>query len=121
VHGTDLPERPADPGLAPPLNWFEVVTRHLPDATELVLIGELDQATRPIFDAAAAAALRTGPPVLRLELSGLAFLAVAGAHAFADVDDRCGRAGGRLVLVNPARRIIRLLDLFELTRLVPRA
>lgn len=118
MHGTDLPEHAADPGLISPLNWFEVITRHLPDVTELVLVGELDQATRPVFDAAAGAALRAGPPALRLELSGLDFLAVAGARAFDEVHIRCRRAGGGLVLVNPARRILRLLDLFELTHLV---
>lgn len=118
MHGTDLPEHAAEPAPSAPLNWFEVLTRHRPEATELVLVGELDQATRPMFDAAAGAALRAGPPVLRLELSDLAFLAVAGARAFEEVHARCGRAGGRLILANPPRRIQRLLDLFELTHLV---
>lgn len=118
VHGTDLPRLPAEQGLLEPLNWFEVSTRLFPDATELILIGELDQATGPIFEVAVATALRCGPPTLRLELSALEFLAVAGARAFDETRFRCERAGGGLVLLNPPRRIRRLLDLFELTHLV---
>lgn len=118
MHGTDLPELPAEPGVTVPALGFTIVTRGFSSGTELVLIGELDHATRPVFDNAVSQALREGPPVLLLELSRLNFLAVAGARAFEEAHERCGRKGGRIVLVNPLRQVRRLLTLFDLSGLL---
>jgi anti-sigma B factor antagonist len=89
-----------------------------PDGSTLTLTGELDFGSRMTFELAVRRLLRDGPPRVRVELGGLRFLAVAGAHAFEDADRRCREAGGGLVLAGPSRATLRLLALFGLTALV---
>lgn len=117
MHGTDVPELPARPftvdaaGLA-------IVSVPGPDSTSLALTGELDFANRAAFDRAVNDALRGGPPNLIIDLTGLEFLAVAGAHSFEHTALRCREGGGRLVLLNPSRAVRRLLALFGITGLI---
>jgi anti-anti-sigma factor len=118
VHGTDHPELPAERRFTVQAPGLAVVTNSFPAGSELILIGELDQATRPIFDSAVGQALRLGPPILLLDLAELEFLAVAGARGFAESHQRCELLGGRLVLVNPVRSVRRLLELFDIAGLV---
>ncbi|MDQ2706379.1 MAG: STAS domain-containing protein [Actinomycetota bacterium] len=118
MQGTDLPELPAERSFTVSSLGLVIVSTPNPAGTEMALIGELDQATRPTFDYAVNQALRVGPPSLHLDLSELEFLAVTGARAFDEAHGRCQRSGGGLVLVNPARAVRRLLDLFGMTMLM---
>ena len=118
MHGTDVPELPAESSFRVEAAGLCIVSRTGPDSTSLELAGELDHASRPVFDQAVNQALRAGPANLVVDLSGLEFLAVAGAHAFQSTARRCGDGGGRLVLLNPRRPVRRLLGLFGIAGLV---
>jgi anti-anti-sigma factor len=118
VHGTDVPELPAQRSFTIEVAGLTIDSTVGPYSTSLALLGELDYATRPAFDQAVSQALRTGPPNLFVDLAGLEFLAVAGAHSFEQTAQRCRADGGRMVLLNPARAVRRLLDLFEIAWLV---
>jgi anti-anti-sigma factor len=112
VHGTDVPELPAERTFIVEAAGLTIVSIHGRHSTSLALTGELDYATRPTFEQAVNRALRAGPPSLVVDLAGLEFLAVAGAHSFEQTAQRCRDGGGRLVLLNPGRAVRRLLGLF---------
>jgi anti-anti-sigma factor len=118
VHGTDVPELPAERTFTVEAAGLRIVSITGPHSTSLALDGELDYATRPVFEQAVNRALRTGPPSLIIDLGRLDFLAVAGAHSFEETARRCREEGGRLVLLNPRRAVRRLLGLFEIAGLV---
>ena len=118
MHRTDAPEPPARDPFTVDAAGLGVVSVSGTGSTLITLTGELDHATRPTFDQAVNHALRAGPPTLVIDLAGLEFLAVAGGHAFEEADRRCRRAGGRLVLLNPGRPVLRLLALFGITGLI---
>ena len=118
MHGTDVPELPAQRSFTIEVAGLTIESIVGPHSTSLALHGELDYATRPAFDQAVSHALRTGPPNLVVDLAGLGFLAVAGARSFEQTAQRCREDGGRMVLLNPARAVRRLLGLFDIGWLV---
>jgi anti-anti-sigma factor len=118
VHSADVPDPPTGHVLRVDAVGLTVVAGRGPDSTLLTLTGELDYATRPTFELAVSQALRTGPPNLVVDLAGLTFVAVAGAHAFEETNLLCSGDGGRLVLLNPCRQARRLLDLFGISAMV---
>lgn len=117
MHGTDVPELPAR-AFTVDAAGLTIVSVPGPDSTSLALTGELDFANRAAFERAVSEALRAGAPNLIVDLAGLEFLAVAGAHSFEYAATRCGDAGGRLVLLNPGRAARRLLGLFGIAGLI---
>ena len=118
MHGTDVPELPAESTFTVEAAGLSIVSIRGPHSTSLSLTGELDHASRPVFDQAVEHALGTGTPNLILDLRDLEFLAVAGAHAFEETARRCHECGGRLVLLSPRRAVRRLLALFGITGLI---
>jgi anti-anti-sigma factor len=116
VHGTDVP--PARRTLTVEAAGLSIVVIPGPDSTSLALIGELDYATAPTFEQTVNQTLRTGPFSLIVDLAGLEFLAVAGAHSFEQAARQCRNGGGRLVVLNPGRAVRRLLRLFDMEGLV---
>jgi anti-anti-sigma factor len=118
VHGTDVPELPAQRSFTLQGAGLSIVLSPGPHSTSLTVTGELDYATRHVFDQAIDHALRAGPPNLIIDLSGLTFLAVAGAHSFEQTAGRCRERGGRLLLLNPVRSVRRLLGLYGIAALV---
>lgn len=89
----------------------------------LRLVGEADIATRPILTAGLAALARaTEPEQVHLDLSGLAFLDVAGARALIRTAEHIHeQGGGQLVLHHPASIVVRLLGLLTNDQLRPAA
>jgi anti-anti-sigma factor len=118
VHGTQVPELPAESTFTVEAPGLSIVAVRGPRGTSIALSGELDHATRPAFDRAVDQLLRAGPYELRIDLGDLVFLAVAGAHSFEQTAKRCRQGGGRLVLVNPRRAVLRLLTLFGIADLI---
>lgn len=118
MHGTHVPELPAESSFRVEAAGLCIVSTTGRVSTSLVLTGELDYASRPVFDQAVSQALRAGPLNLIIDLSGLEFLAVAGARSFELAAGQCGDGGGRLMLLNPRRPVHRLLGLFGLAGLV---
>jgi anti-anti-sigma factor len=51
---------------------------------------------------------------VELDCSGLGFIDAAGLHAILGAQEACAAGGGKLVLVDPAPAMDRLLELVEL-------
>lgn len=117
MHGTDVPELPAQRTFTVEAAGLTIVSISGAHSTSIALIGELDYATAPVFDQAVTQALLAGPRLV-VDLAGLEFLAVAGAHCIEQAARRCSNGGGRLVLLRPGRAVRRLLGLFEMAGLV---
>jgi anti-anti-sigma factor len=80
------------------------------------LHGELDfAASSAVLDRLSHA---DGDGDLELDCSALEFIDASGLRVLVKIDEQCRRSGGRLVLVNPARCVVRLLELTRLDGLL---
>jgi anti-sigma B factor antagonist len=71
------------------------------------LVGELDLSS--VGEVEARLVAMEGD--LELDCSGLTFIDASGIRVFVAVYDACVRRGARLVIVNPSRCVVRLLEL----------
>jgi anti-anti-sigma factor len=90
---------------------FDPVSIVTTGPTSAALIGELDLAGI----SAVRAALAGFDGDIKLDCSGLAFIDAAGLRTLIDVRTTCEKKGTRLVLVNPSRCLVRLLELANLS------
>jgi anti-sigma B factor antagonist len=79
--------------------------------TWLVLVGELDLATMPVFADALASALAKRPVVVELDLTGLGFIDARGIDAIAAASARMSGWGGLLAVRHAHGIVQRLFDL----------
>ncbi|GAC1316832.1 MAG: hypothetical protein NVS2B9_05950 [Myxococcales bacterium] len=93
---------------------FTVSTEVDPDATRLILAGELDLATEPMLAQALLRAERLRPALLQLDLSRLTFIDVSGLAALLAAARRAEREGRSLQVVAASRPIKRLFALTAL-------
>lgn len=83
------------------------------------MVGELDEATADQFRTEVEAALdRTRAHDLHLELSRVTFIDSSGLGAIIGRYKRVRRAGGRVLLVNPAPAPLKVLEMAGLLRLM---
>ncbi len=79
--------------------------------TRLVLVGELDLATMPVFADAFAGALAGRPAAVDLDLAGLCFIDARGVDAIAAASARMSGWGGLLSAHHASGIVQRLFDL----------
>lgn len=77
------------------------------DPSVLAVTGELDLVSLPRFCTALAACRGD----VELDCSGLTFFGVVGVHALVAAHDTCIERGSKLVVVNPSRPVLRVLEL----------
>jgi anti-sigma B factor antagonist len=80
-----------------------------PRADRLVLTGEIDAHTADGLREALLPTPHTGD--LRVDFSEVTFVDSSGLRVVLEVHQTFDRAGGRLVLVDPSRPVIRLIEL----------
>jgi anti-sigma B factor antagonist len=83
-------------------------------AVQIRLIGDLDIATAPRLTAVLDRLFEAGERDVRVDLSGLDFLACAGLHVLEHANRRYRCAGGWLTLINPTEMARRLVAITEL-------
>jgi anti-sigma B factor antagonist len=81
------------------------------DRRTLVFSGELDLASRPLFDEAVARAQRAGVSTLILDLGDVDFMDSTGLHGVLKAKDACAREGRQFMLVRGSRQVQRLFEL----------
>lgn len=101
------------------LPGMEATVRIRSGAAPLVVArGELDIATARAFEELVIeTALRHGPDVL-IEGSGISFCDARGLGALVRCANEARRTGGRLTLVHPSHRLVRLLRIVGLDHLM---
>ncbi len=77
----------------------------------LVLAGELDLATRPLFDAALSRVARERPARLILDLSEVAFMDSTGLHGVLTAKAMCAASDCELSLMRGSTQVQRLFEL----------
>jgi anti-anti-sigma factor len=77
----------------------------------LVLSGELDLASRPLFDAAVRCVQRRDTSALVLDLSEVAFMDSTGLHGVLAAKTLCAEYGCAFVLVRGSSQVQRLFEL----------
>lgn len=109
---------PSIPDTPPPGSGAPALVAH-PSAdttrADWCLRGELDLMTAPVLARLVDQQLALGRPVLRLNLSAVAFCDVVGLEALNEAHRRCAEAGGRLVVVDVPAPIRRLAGVAGLT------
>jgi anti-sigma B factor antagonist len=85
----------------------------------LVLRGDLDIASVPVFDAAFERTRLTDPTALTLDLSDLAFIDSSGLAAIILAGKHCEREGCQLALVRGPTGVQRLFELTGLIDVLP--
>lgn len=91
---------------------MEVSLRSADGWHRLTLTGEFDLAAASQLTAAGLAAL-VGPAQveLQLDLSGVSFIDSSGIAALVQLKNAAAERGHRLVLINPAPRVVEVLEL----------
>lgn len=84
----------------------------------LALVGEVDVTNESVLAHALQAAISRAGRSLRLELSGLRFLSVAGCRILDETTREFRDHGGRVLLVAPSRPVARIVRLTRLDRLL---
>lgn len=88
-----------------------------PDRARIFLCGELDlnsgSALRSRFDETFGRNGADRRSVIMLDLSEITFCDAAGLHALRDTADKCRRLGTTLRLINPSRKVRRVMELTD--------
>ncbi len=82
-----------------------------PDEARLVLHGELDLATTPLFVESLLEAERSDSELLLLDMGGLTFIDVAGLSAILAAARRAARVGRRIRVSDASAPVRRLFEL----------
>lgn len=96
---------------------IEVLER-APERLTAAVRGELDLATRDALRSDLAPLLTAAPTVV-LDLADVAFIDATGLKVLAAAARQARERGGRLVLANPSRLLVRMLALLDLHELLP--
>ena len=107
-HGADGLEEGAEREPVPRLSVREAVQ---PGRHTLFFSGELDLATRTLFDAAVARAERAEEAMLVLDLSAVSFMDSTGLHSVLAAKQTCLREGGQFMLARASEPVKRLFEL----------
>jgi anti-sigma B factor antagonist len=101
-------------GAGPPPGTLRATTEHPSGLITLVRIaGEVDLATTPAFEAELGTALWPCPPVLLLDVHAVPFMSCGGVSALHSAAGFAQDGGTDLRVVEPARMVRRVLDLFS--------
>lgn len=87
--------------------------------TLIELAGEADVTGSETLRALLEAQTGRKPALLVIDMSALRFMDSSALHAILRAHVAVGKAGGRLVLVNPRDTVARVLQMTEADRLVP--
>jgi anti-anti-sigma factor len=82
-----------------------------PGRHTLSFSGELDLATRTLFDTAVARAERAEEAMLVLDLSAVSFMDSTGLHSVLAAKQACLREGGQFMLARASEPVQRLFEL----------
>lgn len=85
----------------------------------VALRGELDHRTVLLARDALCAQVDAGVHRLVVDLSGLGFIELLGAHLLRDIQTMLMARGGTMALACPQRRVIRVLELTGIDQLIP--
>jgi anti-sigma B factor antagonist len=96
---------------------FEVTTSTTDGVATLVLEGELDIATAPVFDATLADLERNGTETLLLDLARLRFIDSTGLRSLLSARQRAEAAGRTLRLANLPVDVERVFDVTGVRRI----
>ena len=88
-----------------------------PDCVTLHLNGEIDMHTAPHLREATVCATRQFSTVLALDMAQVAFMDSAGVEVLVAARRRIDLEGGRLKVLNPSRRVLRVLEVTGIDRL----
>jgi anti-sigma B factor antagonist len=99
-------------------SYLSVDVREKPDATVVVVSGELDMASSPQLTEALERLAPTPERSLILDLAGLEFVDVTGLRVLIQAQERARQAGAQLSVVNISRGVRRLLKLTGTTGLL---
>jgi anti-sigma B factor antagonist len=92
---------------------------HDGDRHTLAFSGELDLASRSLFDAAVARAVRADCSALILDLGEIDFMDSTGLHGVLKAKTACAREGRQFMLVRGSRQVQRLFELSGLLEELP--
>ncbi|HEX8066282.1 MAG TPA: STAS domain-containing protein [Thermoleophilaceae bacterium] len=81
------------------------------ERTRIVLAGELDLATTPLFSRAIVAVEQQGPELIEIDIRGLTFMDSSGLGRLFAANRRAREVGRRLVLLKADGPIDRVLEL----------
>jgi anti-sigma B factor antagonist len=98
---------------------FGIEVHHRGDRTVLAVGGELDLATAPAFRQAATNAVAEGARQVVVDLSGCDHIDSIGVGLLLGLSKRVRTVDGSLVVVCADPRLVRVLDLTELSRILP--
>jgi anti-sigma B factor antagonist len=87
-------------------------------APRLVIAGEIDLATAPALEEAAAALLDERPRTLVLDFSGVPFCDSSGIGVLVRLYNRTTVTGSRLTVRNPSENVRVVLHMTSLTRIL---
>src|SRR4051812_15136512 len=80
------------------------------DGVRLQVYGQLDMSTAPMLDRDLRFAEAFAPPVLRVDVSRVTFIGVAGLRVLVTAANRAWRSGSELRLLAPSEPVWRLLS-----------
>lgn len=99
---------------------LHAATVHSCDHESITVSGELDIATVPYLRTVIDPAVRRGPvPSVILDISDLTFMDSTGLGLILACHQAAEERGGRLVIVNPARQVHRLLAATKVDAHIP--
>lgn len=90
--------------------------RSRPGRLVIAVSGEVDLATKPVFDAGLAAALDPEVELTVLDLSGVSFLSSSGLQVLTDFQDRADATGCEVRVVCAGRPVRRPIEVVGLDR-----
>jgi anti-anti-sigma factor len=104
----------SDSGGVPTMLLTLATSEAVPGVVTVEAAGELDLATRPLFDSECARALAAGPQRLALDLRGVGFCGACALAALAELRERCDDNAVQLEIC-PSRIVRRALDIVAAT------
>jgi anti-anti-sigma factor len=91
----------------------------IPTTAVLAVTGEIDIAREPALRLAVAAALASGAPEVRIDLSATTFMDTAGLHLLLEAAQQARDQRRRLAIVCPRGDVRRVLELTGVEELLP--
>jgi anti-sigma B factor antagonist len=95
---------------------LSIETRSADGVQQMVLDGEFDLASVPLFEDEIAAVEAAAPAVILVDLSGLRFLDSSGLRALVTADERARSTGRRFAIVPGPPAVRRVFEITQLDR-----